>query len=99
MDRRWPWSLNPLDARIVAAWFVGWAGWAGGMYFSKSWEEIRLGMQLNILFGVAILGSIVGFWSEFDFSQFTTRSYGLGALVLTAALAYFYWRQERTGRG
>jgi hypothetical protein len=26
---RWAWELNPLDARIVAAWFLGWSVWCG----------------------------------------------------------------------
>lgn len=94
-DLRWPWALNPLDARIIAAWFIGWAVWAGTMASAHDWDEIRIGARLNILFGVALLISIVAFQSRFDFSQPTTRSYSVGTLVLTLAMVFFYWRQER----
>jgi hypothetical protein len=94
-NMRWPWALNPLDARIIAAWFLGWAVWAGAMAFASDWDEIRVGAALNLLFGVAVLFSIVAFRGEFDFSQGTTLTYAVGTLLLTLAMAFFTWRQER----
>ena len=38
---RWPWELNGLDARIVAAWALGWAVWCGTMALATDWDEIR----------------------------------------------------------
>ena len=62
---RWPWELNPLDARMVAAWFLGWSVWCGTMAFARDWDEIRRGIQLFILNGVALLATVVVFRDEF----------------------------------
>lgn len=94
-DLRWPWALNPLDARIMAAWFLGWSVWAGTMAFATDWDEIRLPAQLNMLFGIAVIATIVVFFGQFDFTRPTTNVYIGGAIVLTLAMAFFYWRQER----
>lgn len=94
-DLRWPWPLNPLDARIIAAWFLGWAAWAGTMAFATDWDEIRLAARLNILFGAALIGTFIAFFSQFDFTRVTTGAYMGGVVVLTLAMFFFYWRQER----
>jgi hypothetical protein len=94
-DLRWAWPLNPLDARIIAAWFLGWATWAGTMAFATDWDEIRHAARLNILFGLALLMTMVVFFSVLDFSRPTTNVYIGGTLVLTLAMIFFYWRQER----
>jgi hypothetical protein len=94
-DLRWMWKLNPLDARMIAAWFLGWATWAGTLAFARDWDEIRIGVRLNILFGLALLGTIVAFFSQFDFTRVTSNAY-IGAVgLLTLAMIYFYRRHER----
>lgn len=94
-DLRWPWALNQLDAQIIAAWFLGWAVWAGTMAFATDWDEIRHGARLNILFGLALLMTFVVFFPQFDFSRPTTYAYMGGVVVLTLAMLFFYFRQER----
>ncbi len=94
-DLRWPWQLNPLDARIIAAWFLGWATWAGTMAFASDWDEIRLGAGLNILFGVALIATFIFFFPLFDFTRVTTGVYMGGTVVLTLGMLFFAWRQER----
>jgi hypothetical protein len=93
--RRWPWELNPLDARIVAAWFLGWSVWAGTMAFARDWDEIRAPARLFILNGVALLIAAVVFRDGLDAGSTTTRSYVGGLVALTAAMAGFHWLQER----
>ena len=39
LDLRWPWALTQFDARIIAAWFLGWAVWAGSMALASDWDE------------------------------------------------------------
>ena len=91
-NRRWPWELNPLDARIMAAWFLGWSVWAATMYFAQDWDEIRIPAQLNLLFGLALLVVGVIFFPLLN----TRRSlYFLVTILFTLAMAVFYWRQER----
>jgi hypothetical protein len=94
-DLRWPWALNPLDARIIAAWFIGWATWAGTMAFAEDWLEIRIGVVLQIIFGLALLATIVAFRGRFDFSLPTTPAYAGLTAVITVLMIVFFWRQER----
>ncbi|MBI4673671.1 MAG: hypothetical protein HY741_18630 [Chloroflexi bacterium] len=94
-DLRWMWQLNPLDARIIAAWFLGWATWAGTMALARDWDEIRLAARLNILFGAALIGTFVFFFRLFDFTRATTIPYMVAVVVLTVGMLWFYWRHER----
>lgn len=95
MATRWVWPIKPLGARIIAAWFLGWAVWAGTLARAYDWEEIRIGVWLNILFGLSLLASIVAFLPLFDFTHFATQLYAAGIAILTLALSYFAWVQTR----
>jgi hypothetical protein len=92
---RWPWELNELDARIVAAWFLGWSIWAGTMARVADWDEIRRAAQLFILCGAAILGASLLSLNDFIPGRKTTAGYLIGLAVLTAAMAGWYLVQER----
>jgi hypothetical protein len=94
-DLRWPWALNPLDARIIAAWFLGWSVWAGTMAFARDWDEIRIAARLNLLFCVALIGTIIVFFPLFDFTRVTTPAYIGGVVVLGVGMLFFYWWQRR----
>ncbi|HZQ10001.1 MAG TPA: hypothetical protein VFD70_25720 [Anaerolineae bacterium] len=94
-DLRWPWALNPLDAQIIAAWFLGWAAWAGTMAFARDWDEIRTGVRVNLLWGAALIATFIAFFSELDFTRVTTYGYVGGTVILTLVMLFFYWRQER----
>ena len=93
--RRWPWELNPLDARIVAAWFLGWSVWSGTMAFARDWDEIIVAARLFILNGVALAVAIVVFWGEFLPGRSTISSFVGGVALLTLAMVGFYLLQER----
>jgi hypothetical protein len=95
VDLRWPWALNPFDARIVAAWFIGWATWAGTMAFAADWAEIRIGIACQIIFGVALLATIFAFRGLFDFGAATTPAYVVLTGLITVLMLGFYWRHER----
>ena len=92
---RWPWQLNPLDARIIAAWFLGWAVWSVSMAFASDWDEIRTAAQLNMLFGVVLILISVLSLPLFDLTRFASHYFIWAIVVLTLVMAYFYWRQER----
>lgn len=94
-DLRWMWPLNPLDARIIAAWFLGWSVWAGTMAFARDWDEIRMAARLNLLFGAALISTFIFFFPQFDFSRPTTIPYMVGVVILTLAMGFFYWQHER----
>jgi hypothetical protein len=92
---RWPWELNPLDARMVSAWFLGWSAWCGTMAFAKDWDEIRRAAQLFILNGVALLVVTVVFRDEFLPGRGTAAGFALGLAIMTIAMAAFHIYQER----
>lgn len=92
---RWPWELNPLDARIVAAWFIGWSIWAGTMAFARDWDEIRPAAALFVLNGIALAVTFVVFGGGLRDDTTTLRSYVGGVLAMTVAMAGFFVVQER----
>jgi len=93
--RRWPWELNPLDSRIVGAWFLGWAVWSATMAFAVDWDEIRRACQLFILSGVSFLLAAIVFRDAFLPDRGTVYGYIGGLVILTAVMAALYWVQER----
>ncbi len=94
---RWPWELNPLDARMAAAWMAGWSVWAGTMAFAKDWHDVRLAAALNILNGVALVVASIASYGVFTSPR--TNGYIITLLVFTGVMAFFFWRQERAVRG
>lgn len=95
LDLRFPWDLNEFDARIIAAWLLGWSVWAGTMAFARDWDEVRQAGALGILFGVAVCATLLAFRAEFDFARSTTRAYAGLAVFFTLGMAFFYWQQQR----
>jgi hypothetical protein len=93
--KRWPWELNPLDARIASAWVLGWAVWTATMAFARDWDEIRRAVQLAGLTMVALLVTVVVFRDEFLPGRGTVNAYAGGLVVLLVLLAGFYVLQER----
>jgi hypothetical protein len=92
---RWPWELNPLDARMVSAWFLGWSAWCGTMAFARDWDEIRRAAQLFILNGVALLVVTAVFRDEFLPGRGTPAGFAVGLAVMTIAMAVFLVDQDR----
>jgi hypothetical protein len=98
---RWPWELNPLDARIVAAWFLGWCVWCGTMAFATDWDEIRLAAGLFILNGIALVAVGILFQGEFLPDNPRSGAFVVGVGVMTLLMAGFSAYQElrRPARG
>ncbi len=93
--QRWPWELNPLDARIVGAWFLGWAFWAGTMAFAADWDEIKRACQLFVFNGVVLFVAALVFRDEFLPGRGTVQGYAGGLLILTLVMTALYLLQER----
>lgn len=95
LDTRWPWALDAFDARIMAAWPIGWAVWAGTLYYAKDWVEAKMGVQGLLLF----LSSHLGVWaitlSQYDPARHNRLTFGILVGALLILLAYSYWQQER----
>lgn len=96
MSTVWPWALKPLGARIIAAWFLGWAVWSGTLAGARDWDEIRIGVWLNILLGLALLAGILAFLPMYNFNLIATWLYLGCVVVLTGALGLLAWAQTRS---
>ena len=92
---RWPWELNPLDAQMVSAWFLGWSVWCGTMAFAQDWDEIRTAARLFILNGVALLVVTVVFRDEFLPGRGTATGFAVALAVLTGVMVAFHVLQDR----
>jgi hypothetical protein len=92
-NTRWPWELNGLDARIIAAWFMGWAVWVATMAFAEDWDEIRLPAALFVLNGLALIGTFIAFGSDFRATD-TAGAYRNGVIGLTVLMGGFLAYQE-----
>ena len=90
---RWPWTFDPFNARVMAAWPAACAVWAATMYFGRDWAEIKLGVQTLVIYTAALFGV----WL-FTYPQYrpisTGLSYGIICGLTAASLVFLYWRQE-----
>jgi hypothetical protein len=92
---RWPWELNGLDARIVAAWALGWAVWCGTMAFATDWHEIRSAARLFVLNGLALTLVAIVFRDEFIPGRGSAVAFTVVIAAMTILMASFHWIQER----
>ena len=92
---RWAWPLNPLDARIAAAWLLGWSAWCGTMAFARDWDEIRSAAALFILNGAALLGTIVVFGDGLVSPVQSPKGYAVALGLMTGFMIVFFYLQER----
>jgi hypothetical protein len=97
---RWPWALNPFDARIMSAWFAGAAVWSVTMYFMKDWAEVKMGVRAILLFLSGLLAIWIFASARYPLNDTEIASrqgwvYGLSLLVMIAWLLFAYWKQER----
>ena len=99
-NTRWPWPLNPFDARIMSAWFAGIAVWSVTMYFMKDWAEVKMGVRAILLFLVGLLGVWIVAASRYPLND--TRiaarqgiAYGVSLFVMIAWLSFAYWKQQQ----
>jgi hypothetical protein len=95
MDTRWPWLLDPFNARVMASWPMGCGAWALGIYFSKDWAEVKPGVQMLTLYSAALFIVWLLTYSSYDPARTNRLTLGLYTGVIAALLAYYYWRQER----
>jgi hypothetical protein len=99
-DTRWPWDLNPFDARIISAWFAGVAVWSLTMYFMKDWAEVKMGVRAILLFLVGLLVvSLFGFsrypLNDTEIATKQALIYTIALVVMVAWLSFAYWKQEQ----
>jgi len=99
-NTRWPWELNPFDARIMSAWFAGGAVWSITMYFMKDWAEVKIGVRAILLFliGFLIVWGIGWFRYPFNHTEIAGRQAlggGLALVIVLGWLSFAYVQQEQ----
>ncbi len=91
---RWPWPLDPFDARIMAGFAALVAGWAAWVYFAEDWALAKLGVL-----GLTLhTGSLFVMWlltlAQYDRSRPNLWTYGGYLAVATVLLIASYVRQH-----
>lgn len=99
-NSRWPWELNPFDARIMSAWFAGSSVWAITMYFMKDWAEVKMGVRALLFFILGLLGVWVLAFSRYELNHTEIAGkqgivFGLSLVAMAAWLSLAYWKQEQ----
>jgi len=95
MDTRWPWSLDVFDARIMAAWPTAVGVWALTMRYKKDWAEIRMGMQMLIIYASALFVLWLVKFQGFEPARENKEMFGVFTGIFSALMIYYYWRQEK----
>ena len=95
LSTRWPWPLDPFDARIMAAFFALNALWCVTTYFADNWGEIRLAVLGMILFTVSNFIVWLVILPQLDKARHNVYTYGIGFGLFSIVLIYYFWRQER----
>jgi hypothetical protein len=98
LDTRWPWALDPFDARIMAAFFALTAVWSLTVYFAGDWGEVRLTVFGLGIFATAQFLVWLVILPQLDFSRPNIYSYGIGFALFAALLVYYSVRQEMAAR-
>ncbi len=103
-NTRWPWELNPFDARIMSAWFAGSAVWSITMYFMKDWAEVKIGVRALLFFVLGLIGVwLAASWryplNDTDIAIRQNWIYGIVLVIMASWLLYGYWKQEQARRG
>ncbi len=93
-NMRWPWELNPFDARIMAAWPAACAVWSLTMYEMKDWAEVKIGVRAILLFVLSLFIIWVITFHSYDPVRKNGLTFGVGTGLLSAALIYTYWKQQ-----
>jgi hypothetical protein len=95
INTRWPWPLDPFNARIMAAWPAAVAVWCGTLALSQDWAEIKMGVQAIIIFGTSLFVAWLVTLPLYDPTRHNKWTYGILVAVQVILLVYYYWRQEQ----
>ena len=99
-NSRWPWELNPFDARIMSAWFAGSSVWSVTMYFMRDWAEIKIGVRALLFFilGLLAVWIVASPRYELNHTEIAARQgivFGLALGFMAVWLVFAYWKQEQ----
>jgi len=99
-NTRWPWELNPFDARIMSAWFAGSSVWAVTMYFMEDWAEVKIGVRAILIFVLGLLGAWLFASPQYELNHTAIAArqgvvYVVALGLMAVWLLFAYWKQEQ----
>ncbi len=95
MNTRWPWPLDPFNARIMAAFLLLAAGWCREVYFSEQWAEIKRAVVGLAIYAASNFALWLVMVPQFDPRRKNGLSFGIVFGAFAVLLVYYYLRQER----
>ena len=95
LDTRWPWQLDPFDARIMAAFLALNALWCVTVYFAQDWAEIRLAVLGMTIYAVSNFIIWLVILPQLDAARKNVYTYGFAFGLFSILLIYYYWKHER----
>ncbi len=92
----WPWSLTPLTARTLGAWFVLPGVFGVTIARDRRWSAARLALQSQLLGIILILAGALRAWADFNHANPLTWVFvgGMSALALAIAILSI-WMEKR----
>jgi hypothetical protein len=95
MNTRWPWPLDPFNARIMAAFLILAAAWCREVYFAEQWVEIKRAVFGLLIFSTSNFVLWLLMYPQFDPARKNGLTFGIVFGVFAILLAYYSFRQER----
>jgi hypothetical protein len=83
-DPQWPWTLTPLTGRVIAGWPLSFGVWSIVLANMDDWDDMKMGIGLNIFWLAALLVTTLVFFPEFNSNRLAFWLY-LGFLVVALA--------------
>ena len=98
LNTRWPWELDPFNARIMAAFFTLIGMWCLEVYQAEWWGEVRMAVFGLLLFTASNFGAWLVMLPGLDPARKNIYIYGIATAVFSILLAYYIYRQEQAAR-
>lgn len=95
MDTRWPWPLDPFDARIMGAFPILVGLWALFGYRAADWAEIKPSILGSLMFTSALFVVWLYNLPNYDPNRENVVEFGVITAVFSLLLGYYYYRQEK----
>jgi hypothetical protein len=96
LDTRWPWPLDPFDARVMAAFLALTAVWCLTAYQAPNWGEVRLAVLGLSIYAVSnFIAWLVMLPGLLEMGRENVITYGIGFGFFSLATIYYLWKQER----
>jgi hypothetical protein len=83
----WAWTLSPLTARVLSAWFAFFGlGWIS-LSLDPRWSVWQITMESSAIAVSLILIGVVRAWDDFDSTEFATWGF-IGSMVVSLTVVF-----------